>query len=307
MTLDMEKLRTMARNAAERIRRFATMDILSTCAVNFFRNRIGREAVALSFFSTMAAVPLLALVIFISGGFGLEEILETRLLSTFPGSEELINFILGIAHNMVNATKNGAFGWISFLTFVWLVLWLMIQIGVAFNRVWHINDGRKLITRVAVYLGLIICIPFVILLFLSGWAYYIRFFEIFEGRLGFFSFITRNVFWLIFYGVASLALSVMYKFIPAKRVHYAASLRAGFLVGIIFVAIQYLYMGTQVFVTRISGVYGFLAFVPLFMIWMNLSWQTILFGATLSEAFHRIQDCEIAERAIKKTETNENE
>lgn len=275
------------------------------CTRNFFRDRIGREAVALSFFSTMAAVPLLASIIFVSGGFGLEQMLETKLLSTFPGNVELINFILGIAHNMVDATENGTFGWISFLTFVWLVLWLMIQIGVAFNRVWHVKGQRKIITKVAVYFGLFICIPFVILLFLSGWAYYIRFFEILDGKLGAFHFITRNIFWLIFYGVASLALSVMYKFIPAHKVHYRAALKASFLVGVVFVAIQYLYMGTQVVVTRISGVYGVLAFVPLFMIWMNISWQTILYGATLSEAFHRIREWEIAEKRLEEEERKE--
>lgn len=262
------------------------------CTRDFFRNRIGREAVALSFFSTMAAVPLLALILFITSGVGLEQMLEAKLYSTFPDSGELIEFILGIAQNMVGATENGAFGWISFLTFIWLVLWLMIQIGVAFNRVWHIKGmgQRKIITKLVVYLGFMISVPFVILLFLSGWAYYIRFFVSLSSKLGAFSFITENIFWLIYYVVASFALSMMYKLIPAKKVHYAAALKAAFIVGIVYVAVQYLYMGTQILVTRISGVYGVLAFVPLFMVWMNLSWQTVLYGATLSSAFHEIQE-----------------
>ena len=269
---------------------FKEKESIILCTRNFFRDRIGREAVALSFFSTMSAVPMVAVILFVTSGFGLEEMLENMLYSTFPDSSGLINYILGIAHNMVSATEKGAFGWISFLTFVWLVFWLMIQIGVAFNRVWHIKGGqRKVWKKIAVYFGFLVAMPFVLILFLSGWAYYARFIGALNGHLGAFSFITKNIFWVIFYGIASIALSVMYKFIPATKVRYSAALKAAFLVGVVFVVIQYLYMGTQVMVTRISGVYGALAFVPLFMVWMNLSWQTILYGASLSCSFQQIE------------------
>lgn len=274
------------------------------CTRHFFRDRIGREAVALSFFSTMSAVPLIAVILFISSGVGLEEMLENMLITTFPDSSGLINYILNIAGNMVSATEKGAFGWISFLTFVWLVFWQMIQIGIAFNRVWHVKGRkRKLWKKIAVYFGFLISIPFVLLLFLSGWAYYVRFIGILSGKLGFFSFITENIFWIIFFGIASIALSVMYKLIPATKVHYGAALKSAFIVGVVFVVIQYLYMGTQVLVTRISGVYGALAFVPLFMVWMNLSWQTILYGASLSCAFQQIEDWEAEETKPSESET----
>lgn len=277
------------------------------CTRNYFKNRIGREAVALSFFSTMAAVPMVAVVLFISSGFGLAEMLDTMLRTSFPDSNKLIDVIVKVANNMIGATENGLFGWISFLTFVWLVFWLMIQVGVAFNRVGRVRKPRKLWRKVVVYMTILIMIPFVLILFLSGLGYYLRFLGILNDQLGSFSFLTTNMFWLVFYGIAALILSLMYKFIPSEKVRYGAALRSAFIVGIVFVGIQYLYMGTQLMVTRLSAVYGVLAFIPLFMVWINLCWQTILYGASLTFAFDELDKLDEAERNLRAYEEKEKE
>ena len=53
---------------------------------------------------------------------------------------------------------------------------------------------------------------------------------------------------------------------------------------------QYLYLETQVFVTRLNGIFGVFAAIPLFMIWINIGWFIILFGAELSYAFQHVDD-----------------
>ena len=271
----------------------------------FTKNRIGREAVALSFFSTMAAVPMVAAILFVSNGFGLDEILSDMLFKSFPTSTDLINFILKTANNILAATEKGAFGWISFISFIWLVFWLMINIEIAFNRIWRVEQQRKIWARVALYFTVFLMTPFVLLLFLFGWGYYAKFIGLLEGHLGVFSFVTKNIFWLIFYGVAVLSISAMYKFIPHARVRYRSAILAALMAGAAFVVIQYLYMGTQIMVTRISAVYGVLAFVPLFMVWMNLCWQTILFGAELSRAINQIEDWEANQDNCSEMEKKE--
>ena len=55
-----------------------------------------------------------------------------------------------------------------------------------------------------------------------------------------------------------------------------------------FTAVQCMYLETQVFVTRLNGVYGTFAAIPLFMIWLNISWNIILMGAELSYAFQNV-------------------
>lgn len=267
-------------------------------AKGFGNERIGREAIALSRFTTLAFIPMIAVVLFVSNGFGLDQILEKTLADSFPSSSQLVQVIMNYARNIVQATENGAFGWISFLSFVWTVIWLMINVGIAFNRIWQVKQPRRTWKRLLIYLAVLLATPFVLMLFLSGWAYYVRFIGLLKGHLGAFSFITTNMFWLAFYGIVVLALSVMYKFIPLAKVRYGSALKASLIVGVVFVILQYLYMGTQVMVTRLGAVYGALAFIPLFMIWLNLCWQIILFGAELSRGYTLVDYREARERGL---------
>ena len=61
--------------------------------------------------------------------------------------------------------------------------------------------------------------------------------------------------------------------------------KAALIAGIGFTAVQYLYLETQVLVAKQNAIYGVLAALPLFMIWLNLGWTIILYGAELSYAF----------------------
>ena len=290
--LDFSELSTARRNAIKSIQA-----ILLT-AKNFGQQRVGREAIALSWFTTLAFVPMIAVILFISDGFGFDQLLYQTLTASFPTSSQLVQVIFDYAQNMIKATENGAFGWISFLSFVWTIVWLMINIEIAFNRIWKVREPRKLWRRVAVYFAIMFVTPFVLIVLFSGWAWYARFIGLLEGKLGAFNFITTNMFWLAFYGVVVLALSVMFKFIPHAKVRYGSALKAALIVGVVFVAIQLFYMGTQVMVTRLGAVYGALAFIPLFMVWLNLCWQTILFGAELSRGYTLVDYREAKERGL---------
>ena len=267
-------------------------------AKGFGHERVGREAVALSQFSLLAFVPMVAVILFITNGVGIERYLLDSLSKSFPSSMPLVDAIHKLADNMVAATQNGVFGWISFLSFVWTILWLMLNVGISFNRIWQVSQPRKLWQRLVVYVAVMFVTPFVLVLFFSGWVWYARFIGMVADHLGPLSFIESNLFWLAFYGVAVLALSVMYKFIPHAKVRYGSALKAALIIGVPFTAIQYLYMGTQLMVTRLGAIYGALAFIPLFMIWMNLCWQVVLFGAELSRGYTLVDYREAKERGL---------
>ncbi len=274
-------------------------------AKGFTRERVGREAVALSNFTTLAFIPMIAVILFVSSGFGLDKILSDALEAALPDNTQLISLINGYAMNLVKATENGVFGWISFLSFVWTIVWLMINVEIAFNRIWQVKEPRKTWHRVVVYLAILLVTPFVLVLFFSGWTWYARFIGLLEGHLGPLTFIKTNMFWLALYGIVVLALSVMYKFIPHAKVRYGAALKAALIVGVPFLIIQYLYMGTQVVITRLGAVYGALAFIPLFMIWMNLCWQIILFGAELTRGYTLVDYREALERGFTEKSAEE--
>ena len=69
--------------------------------------------------------------------------------------------------------------------------------------------------------------------------------------------------------------------------------RAAAVSALAFTLLQYLYLETQLFVTRLNMVYGAVAAIPLFMFWMNFGWFIILFGSELSYAFQNVDDYNI--------------
>ena len=91
--------------------------------------------------------------------------------------------------------------------------------------------------------------------------------------------------WVIFFSVVVLVLSAMYKFIPTAFVQYRFAFKAAIVAGLAFTGLQYLYVETQLLVTRLNGVYGTVAAIPLFMLWLRYGWLIILYGAEFSHSF----------------------
>jgi pyrrolidone-carboxylate peptidase len=71
------------------------------------------------------------------------------------------------------------------------------------------------------------------------------------------------------------------------------TLEAALPAAIAFTAVNYLYLETQVLVTRLNAVYGVFAAVPLFMAWINIGWNIILIGSELSYAFQHVDNYNI--------------
>ena len=137
---------------------------------------------------------------------------------------------------------------------------------------------------------MLILTPFLVVLFGTGIAYYGNFPKLLGLDLSELRFLPKLLGYLGFYIIATFTLSAMYKFIPATEVKYKYALRSAALAALVFVVFQYLYLETQVFVARMNTVYGVLAAIPLFLIWLNFSWQIIIYGAELTYSFQNVKN-----------------
>jgi membrane protein len=75
---------------------------------------------------------------------------------------------------------------------------------------------------------------------------------------------------------------------PNKKVHLFSGLIAGIAAGTIFVIVQKFYILFQIGVAKYNAIYGSFAALPLFLIWMQLSWFIMLFGAEISFAIQNV-------------------
>ena len=259
----------------------------------FSAQKIGFQAVALSFFGTMSVVPFVAFTFAVTGGLGLAEKLKTLLYANFSDSQDVIDTVLGFADNIIKVSQSNAMGLISALLFIWVVIWMMISVERVFNNVWKVKKSRNIFKRMSFYILILFISPFVIMLFFSSSMIYTNLLEGIGLDIKYFESITSILAWILLYVVATATFSAMYKFIPNHPVKYEHALRAAFVSGFAFTVLQYLYLETQLFVSRLNMVYGAVAAIPLFMFWMNFGWFIILFGAELSYAYQNVDNYNI--------------
>lgn len=286
-TLEMENL------SKARARFIKYMKVMMITIKTFSSEKIGFQAVALSFFSTMSVIPFVAIVFAITGGFGLADKLKEFLYDYFNNSQQTIDMVLGIAQNIIDTAQSGAVGLVSALLFFWIVVWMMMNVEKVFNNVWRVQKSRNLFRRLSVIIAMLFVSPFIVLVFFGGSFVYSHALSYLGLDLEELSAFKTILTWALFGVIATMTFSAMYKFIPNAPVDYPNALRAAAFSGTAFTVMQYLYLETQVFVSRMNGIYGAFAAVPLFMIWINIGWFIILIGAELSYAFQHVDSYNI--------------
>lgn len=249
----------------------------------FNEQKIGYQGVALSFFCTMAVVPFLAVALALTKGFNLSDKLQDFLFTNFPNNPDVVSSLMSYADNMLVKASSSWLGLISAIFFVWLVIWMMLSVEAVFNNVWKVKEGRSFARKFWRDVAIVIISPFLMLLlyagmiFISGWA-----------GMGLLK-------WGLMIILSTLVFSAMYKFIPNTDVKYKYALLAAAISGVAFTIIQFVYVESQIFLTRLSGIYGAIAAIPFFMFWLNFSWWVILFGAELSYALQTVDYLKICD------------
>ena len=288
--------------------------------------RIGPAATALSYQMTMSVVPFLAIIFFISSSFGLESTVM-QLLQTYITDERLLDVLTGAANTIVKTARSGLFGIISIASFVWIVIWLMIRVQTVFTDIWRRDEvtdrilsfkkGGRFdpgmvgniwnVRRILVIIGILVLSPFVLILFFSGSVLYSNVLKLIVPDSALSDVLRTVLGWLTFGAISICIIAVMYKYIPAARVRSRHAFNAAVYAGIAFTGLQYLYLETQMMVTKLNAVYGVVAALPLFMVWMNFGWMIILYGAALCYAMQNLEgtSSEVILETIKEARPDE--
>jgi len=258
---------------------------------SFSTNKMGFQCVALSYFCSMAAIPMLAIVFAVLGDLGLSHIVSEFLYRALPNNTELLNILLDKANNVIFDARSGIVGIISFIFFMWTIIWMFFQIERVFNNAWGLGKvPRKIYKRFSFYIIMLVILPFLILIFCAGILAYSNVLSFAGVYFKEWKIIKVILCWVGFFLITVLTLSAMYKFIPAAKVRYICALRSSLLTAFVFSAFQYVYLQTQIFMTRLNAIYGVIAAVPLFLMWLNFSWQIIMYGCELSYSLQKADE-----------------
>ncbi len=253
----------------------------------FVEDKCSLRASALTFYSLLSIVPVVAMAFAIAKGFGFQQRLEQQLLENFSGQEQVIMRVIDFSRNMLENAKGGVIAGVGVAVLLWAVIRVLGYIEASLNDIWRIKTARSMGRKFSDYLSIMIIGP-VLLMMSSSVTVMIatRLGEITEkiALLGVFSPLISIVIGILPYCLIWGLFSFIYIFMPHGKINYSSGIIAGIVAGTIFVIVQNLYIVFQVGVAKYNAIYGSFAALPLFLIWLQLSWLIVLFGAELSYA-----------------------
>jgi len=261
----------------------------------FVENRGQMRASSLTFYSLLSIVPVLAMIFGVAKGFGFRKTLENEITKALAAHGEVASQIIVFANRLLENTKGGLVAGVGLIFLIWAVLRVLSNIEQSFNEIWGVQEPRSWMRKISDYLSLMLLLP---LFFVSSSATTVIVASQMEailaklrilGYIGPLIQITLNLLPLIAIWVM---FTFLYIFMPNTRVKFRAALLAGVVAGTVYHLFQMFYVMFQVGVARYNAIYGSFAALPLFLIWLQLSWMIVLSGAELSFATQNVDTYE---------------
>lgn len=240
------------------------------------------RSAALTFYTLMSLVPVVALVFAVVKGFGLAEGLEQNLYEVLPQSPEVIDYVVGFAQKALARTQGGWVALVGVLTLFWAVIKVFGSIEDAFNNIWEVRSTRSAARKYGDYIAVVVVVPILWVISSSMGNYAAEILGVAGSpalevlsRAG-----SLVVAWVMF--------TFIYVVLPSTKVRFTAALTAGVVAGTAFVLFQWGYVYLQRWMTSYNAIYGSFAALPLFLLWMQISWEILLLGGELSFAYQNV-------------------
>ena len=275
----------------------------------FAEDKCKFRASALTFYSLLSVVPVIAMMFGIAKGFGLEKRVEAELLEKMQGQEEVAKKVIDFANSLLENAHGGFIAGIGVAFLFWAIIKVLGNIENSFNDIWGVKSPRTLGRKFSDYLSMMLICPFLLIIASSATVVIstqvqviIQQFSVFSAIGPFILFLLK----LLPYCSIWIMFTFIFIFMPNTKVKLTSALLSGAVAGTIFQLIQWIYISFQIGAAKYSAIYGSFAALPLFLVWLQTSWLVVLFGAELSFAHQNVetyefeQDCLSASYSFKK-------
>jgi membrane protein len=257
-----------------------SLDFVRYVLVRFLRHNCTEVAASLTFTTLLSLVPLIAIALSIVAAFPAfteysNQIKDFILTTMMP---EAANRVIGVymqkfADNAVQLTAIGT----AFLGVTALAL--MFTIDKALNAIWRVTRLRPFIHRLLIYWAILTIGPLLIgaSLSLTSWLIGISM-GVTQDIPGINVALLRLAPLLL----TSIAFSIPYLIVPNRRVAWRHAIAGGIAAAVGFEVMK---QGFAFYITNFptyQAVYGAFAILPIFLLWIYLSWLMVLLGAVIA-------------------------
>jgi len=251
----------------------------------FKRDLCQLRASALTLYTLLSIVPVIALLFGIAKGFGFEKKLEQQLLEQSSNQDSMMLQLIEFSQNMLSSTKGGVVAGIGIVVLFYTVIKVISNIEESFNHIWKIKKNRTLARKLSDYLSLMMLAP-VLIIISSSMTVFVKtkitwLVEVIQLP----AFGTKLVLYALSYSpllIMTVLFSFVFLFMPNQKITLKAGVIAGAITGILFQIVQWAYLSLQLGASSYNAIYGSFAALPLFLIWLQICWIVVLIGCEIS-------------------------
>jgi membrane protein len=275
----------------------------------FTKDDVHLRASALTFYSLLSIVPVAALGFGIAKGFGFENALENLVYEQLQGQEQVAIRVVDFARKLLEDVKGGLVAGIGLVTLFYTVIKIFSHIESSFNNIWGIAQSRRLGQKIIEYFSLMVICPVFFVLTSAATVFVTSEVKGFTQEVWLLEAVGPAIFFLLKllpYTLLWALFTFLYSFIPNTRVNFGSALLAGIIAGTLHVVFQRAYIVFQVGVSNYNAIYGSFAALPFFMVWLQISWLIVLFGAEVAFAHQNLdtakfeQESQTASHVLKR-------
>lgn len=259
---------------------------LVLAASGFAKHRGTLRASALTLYTLLSIVPVAAMAFGIAKGFGFEKRLQQELMEKFAGQEEVMVLVINFAESLLENTKGGIIAGVGIAVLFWAVIKVLGNIEAAFNNIWGVKN-RTFLRKFSDYLAIMLIGPVLMIMSGSVTVFITTQVTAMSQKLGLSEVIGPALYLslkLLPYGLIWLLMTLVFLIMPNTKVPFPSALIAGIVAGTSYQLVQAAYISFQVLVARYNAIYGSFAALPLFLIWLQVSWLIVLTGAEIAHA-----------------------
>lgn len=247
----------------------------------FTEKRVTAQAAALTYSTLLSMVPILAVVFAIARGFGYNKYIELwfrKMMSTQP---QIADLIVDFVNRYLAHTQSGIFLGIGLLFMLFTVLMLVNNIEETFNEIWQVSNARPIMRSIVNYLAMFFIFPIMIIISMGVAIVMVTVADVIDDI----ALLAPAIHLLLDFSpylLMSLLFILLYVYMPNTKVKWSCAIIPGILAGVAMHILQLFYIYSQIWVTGYNAIYGSFAALPLFMLWLQISWTICLFGAQLT-------------------------
>ncbi|MBQ7392723.1 MAG: YihY/virulence factor BrkB family protein [Lentisphaeria bacterium] len=252
----------------------------------YVRDKISRQAQALTYYTLFSIVPFAALCFGLAKGFSMDKLLKRILNERLSEHQAMLDKVYLFAETTLEHTKGGLVAGFGVLLLFFAVIRLAASIEDTFNQLWGLPKRQNLLGKLNSYITLMVVTPFLLIIVGSSTVvvqtFLTDFIMSFPGALGQWLSPLLVITKLLPYFIAWLVFTGIYFCVPNTHVQIMSAAVGGIVAGTIFQILQSSLIIIQVALSNYNTIYGSFAALPLFLLWLQWSWQITLYGAVLA-------------------------